>query len=112
MARTHILLSKNCDTPIFLGHGEKDSIILVEAAYCTNSALCQPYEGYYHPSLFFKIYPGMDHVIIKEEHEDVINFLRKYVPVLAGNPESNCDLYTLEYCQKLARQAKYKANEG
>ncbi len=111
-AREHILTNVNRDIPIFLGHGEKDSLINVEALHCTRDAFSHAKTGVY-ANITTKIYPTMDHTVIAAEHQDVIEFLNTNFPYMSEDYELTEEdlekIPSLQKCKKIAAKAYLEA---
>ncbi|KID80736.1 Acyl-protein thioesterase 1 [Metarhizium brunneum] len=65
----------NKDTPIFMGHGDRDPLVLYDLAKDSEKALSSM--GY---SVTFKTYRGMEHQACAEELGDVEAFLSSRLP--------------------------------
>jgi phospholipase/carboxylesterase len=70
-AKLEIRASANVRTPVFVGHGTHDPIILYEAADSTNAALSEE-----KVPVTFKTYEGMQHTVSVAEINDVCAFLQ------------------------------------
>lgn len=73
-AKAELRLSANRETPVFVGHGTADPIVLDEAADCTHAALSEA-----GVPVTFRKYAGMQHTVSVAEIEDVSTFLQRYV---------------------------------
>ncbi|PQK14086.1 hypothetical protein BB8028_0004g10160 [Beauveria bassiana] len=67
----------NRDTPIFMGHGDRDPLVLYPLAQASEKKLTEL--GY---KVTFKTYPGMQHSACNEELNDVEAFLQSRLPSL------------------------------
>jgi predicted esterase len=65
----------NSDTPVFLGHGESDTLMKYE--WGTRTAGILKKNGW---EVEFKSYPGMDHSVIPEEIDDLEKWLAARIP--------------------------------
>ncbi|OAA63101.1 acyl-protein thioesterase 1 [Cordyceps fumosorosea ARSEF 2679] len=67
--------SLNRDTPVFMGHGDRDPLVLYPLAQASERKLTEL--GY---KISFKTYPGMQHSACIEELSDVEAFLQTRLP--------------------------------
>lgn len=67
--------SLNRDTPVFMGHGDRDPLVLYPMAQASEKKLTEL--GY---KVSFKTYPGMPHSACVEELSDVEAFLQSRLP--------------------------------
>ncbi|KAM3512098.1 hypothetical protein MY11210_004234 [Beauveria gryllotalpidicola] len=68
----------NRDTPVFMGHGDRDPLVLYPLAQASEKKLTEL--GY---KVTFKTYPGMQHSACIEELNDVEVFLQSRLPALS-----------------------------
>lgn len=74
--------SPNKDTPIFMGHGEVDPLVLPKWGQLTKETLTN--EGH---KVELKFYPGLAHSADPDEIDDVEKFLNERIPPL-GDKQS------------------------
>jgi len=72
----------NKDTPIFMGHGANDPLVLPKWGQLTKDTLTK--EGY---KVELKFYPGLEHSADPDEIDDVEKYLNERIPPL-GDKQS------------------------
>ncbi|EKD12236.1 uncharacterized protein L3040_000293 [Drepanopeziza brunnea f. sp. 'multigermtubi'] len=74
--------SPNKDTPIFMGHGDRDPIVSPQRGQKSADVLK---EGGWKVDL--KMYPGLEHSALPEEIDDVEKYLNSRIPAVGDKPE-------------------------
>ncbi|GJQ11144.1 hypothetical protein GpartN1_g2935.t1 [Galdieria partita] len=65
------LLSTHLETPLFMGHGENDSVV----PFALGKHSAEIIRSFGFKNIMFRSYPKMDHFINEQERRDIENFL-------------------------------------
>ena len=74
----------NKDTPIFMGHGDSDPLVLPKWGQLTKERLVQ---GGWDVKL--KMYKGLEHSAVPEEIDDIEAYLNERIPPLGDKTEGS-----------------------